>query len=194
LRTQHGADERPYPVGTSVRAQEDSDGSGSLQAWQWPHQGQRTPPRPDRARDASIQDSGAGASARQGEIRWCGHSRASQGRRSRCSNLRHQTSHLQGSGGILPKVRGRGVEEGDQGHPRLVRPHAPRRGPSSLRAQEVRRSRGSRALPEVLPLIDEPSTGAPRGGSWNWVGRRVPRHKLKKRRATITIPRRVWQF
>jgi hypothetical protein len=58
----------------------------------------------------------------------------------------------QGARGPLPEVRRRGRQEGGQGRLRPLRPHPPRRRPPALRAQEVRRARHPRPVPEVVPL------------------------------------------
>merc|ERR1712094_13046 len=51
------------------------------------------------------------------------------------------------------KIRRRGLQDGDPGHPHAVRPHAARRGPAEMRVEEVRRPVRARALPEVVPLV-----------------------------------------
>merc|ERR1739838_72371 len=75
-----------------------------------------------------------------------------QRRWSHRSSLRDSSSHFQVFGRLLPKVRRRGFEKGDQGHPHLLRSIAPRSRPQEERAQEVRGSRRQSQIPEILPL------------------------------------------
>merc|ERR1739838_817422 len=75
-----------------------------------------------------------------------------QRRWSHRSSLRDSSSHFQVFGRLLPEVRRRGFEKGDQGHPHLLRSIAPRSRPQEERAQEVRGSRRQSQIPEILPL------------------------------------------
>ena len=104
-----------------LRPQEDRRGRDLLQARQRSHQNQRMPHRAGGARNFEVQGIRAHPVARSPEVRRSGHAHPSEGRRSHFPDLRHQTEHCQGSGGVLPEVRGRAVEEGDQGHSVEVR-------------------------------------------------------------------------
>merc|ERR1712108_84685 len=53
---------------------------------------------------------------------------------------------------ILPEIRCRAEQEGDQGHPGSVRPQLACGRPAALRAQEVRWTRSPCHIPEVIPL------------------------------------------
>merc|ERR1739838_1015359 len=75
-----------------------------------------------------------------------------QRRWSHRSSLRDSSSHFQVFGRLLPEVRRRGFEKGDQGHPHLLRSIAPRSRPQEERPQEVRGSRRQSQIPEILPL------------------------------------------
>merc|ERR1739838_146891 len=75
-----------------------------------------------------------------------------QRRWSHRSSLRDSSSHFQVFGRLLPEVRRRGFEKGDQGYPHLLRSIAPRSRPQEERAQEVRGSRRQSQIPEILPL------------------------------------------
>ena len=61
---------------------------------------------------------------------------------------------------LLLRRRRRGLQEGDQGDPADVRPHAAGRRPPPLRAEEVRRSGRPRAAPKVVPLSSRRRCGA----------------------------------
>merc|ERR1712240_189263 len=87
------------------------------------------------------------------------HQSPRQWRWSHCSSLRDSSSHFQVFGRLLPEVRRRGFEEGDQGHPHLLRSVAPRSRPQEERAQEVRRSRRQSQIPEILPLNKKDEDG-----------------------------------
>merc|ERR1711872_1066050 len=78
----------------------------------------------------------------------------SQGQRwwSYRPSLCHPSSDFQISGSLLPEIRRRGLQEGDQGHPHLLRQIALGRRPQAERTQEVRRSWCQSALPEILSL------------------------------------------
>merc|ERR1739838_96657 len=83
--------------------------------------------------------------------------------------LRDSSSHFQVFGRLLPEVRRRGFEKGDQGHPHLLRSIAPRSRPQEERAQEVRGSRRQSQIPEILPLKKNGRrTLALAGGSLTW--------------------------
>lgn len=56
---------------------------------------------------------------------------------------------------ILPEVRRRAQQEPAQASPRRIRPHTPRCRQPTMRAQEVRRSRCPRPVPEVLQIDGE---------------------------------------
>merc|ERR1712199_67916 len=60
-------------------------------------------------------------------------------RRTRLSDVRRQAGHREGYCGVLPKVCGRGHQEGDQGYPSRVRQDPVGRRPKEVRAKEVRR-------------------------------------------------------
>merc|ERR1739838_513102 len=75
-----------------------------------------------------------------------------QRRWSHRSSLRDSSSHFQVFGRLLPEVRRRGFEKGDQGYSHLLRSIAPRSRPQEERAQEVRGSRRQSQIPEILPL------------------------------------------
>jgi hypothetical protein len=134
------------------RAQEDGRGRGLHEARPGDDQGERRPDRAAPSRDAAAQ--GHGARAAGGAVQVQGHRHADPRARRRedVADLRHPPGRRQGSRGILPEVRGRGGEKGDQGHLHALRAHPPRRRPPPLRAQEVRRPRRPRQVPEVLPL------------------------------------------
>merc|ERR1739838_688346 len=85
-----------------------------------------------------------------------------QRRWSHRSSLRDSSSHFQVFGRLLPEVRRRGFEKGDQGHPHLLRSIAPRSRPQEERPQEVRGSRRQSQIPEILPL--KKTAVAP----WRW--------------------------
>merc|ERR1739838_357775 len=115
-----------------------------------------------------------------------------QRRWSHRSSLRDSSSHFQVFGRLLPEVRRRGFEKGDQGHPHLLRSIAPRSRPQEERAQEVRGSRRQSQIPEILPLKKTDGNCKPAAGrrrqrpSHPGVGRRKPyveiyRQKLQTR-------------
>merc|ERR1739838_1033493 len=92
-----------------------------------------------------------------------------QRRWSHRSSLRDSSSHFQVFGRLLPEVRRRGFEKGDQGHPHLLRSIAPHSRPQEERAQEVRGSRRQSQIPEILPLKKNGRrTLALAGGSLTW--------------------------
>merc|ERR1739838_689217 len=103
-----------------------------------------------------------------------------QRRWSHRSSLRDSSSHFQVFGRLLPEVRRRGFEKGDQGHPHLLRSIAPRSRPQEERAQEVRFSRRQSQIPEILPLKKTDGNCKPAAGrrrqrpSHPGVGRRKP--------------------
>ena len=91
------------------------------------------------------------------------------------ASLRHPPSHRQIHHRLLPKVRRRALEEPAQAGPDPVRPHTARCRQQAVRAQEVRRSRCARQVPEVLPLsgitfgLGKEKDGAVYGGAWSGV-------------------------
>merc|ERR1712142_754493 len=148
---QNGREKVP-PVCASFRPEEDVDGGGALQARQRPYQSQRPPAPPRRTPHPPPKAGGAAVAFGQGSVLGRRHQSPRQWRWSHRSSLRDSSSHFQVFGRLLPEVRRRGFEEGDQGHPHLLRSIAPRSRPQEERAQEVRRSRRQSQIPEILPL------------------------------------------
>merc|ERR1719220_622266 len=140
------------PVGAGVRQEEVGHRRGLLQEGQGPHQGERAAPGAGAARGPPVQAPGADPPPRQGQVRGHRHPYPREGRRAHLAGVRHQAGALQVPGRLLPEVRGRAVQAGDQGHPGAVRPLAVGGGPPQERAQEVRRPRRQGQIPEVLPL------------------------------------------
>merc|ERR1712212_244890 len=148
---QNGREKVP-PVCASFRPEEDVNGGGALQAWQRPYQSQRPPAPPRRTPHPPPKAGGAAVAFGQGSVLGRRHQSPRQWRWSHRSSLRDSSSHFQVFGRLLPEVRRRGFEEGDQGHPHLLRSIAPRSRPQEERAQEVRRSWRQSQIPEILPL------------------------------------------
>ena len=136
-----------------LRAQEDGGGGDALQARPGIDKDQWVSDRAGGAGDPEVQGIRANPAAGTAPFRGCGHADPREGRGSHIADLCHQAEHREGPGGLLPEVRGRAEQEGDQRYPRPLRPHPPRRRPSPLRAQEVRWSRRQGQVPEILPLI-----------------------------------------
>lgn len=99
-----------------LRPQEDRGGRHLLQAGARPNQDQRLPNRAGGARDPSLQGLRADPPPRKTSFQWRGHAHPRQGRRSHLPDLRHPPEHRQSSRRLLPEVRGRAEQEGDQGH------------------------------------------------------------------------------
>jgi hypothetical protein len=80
------------------------------------------------------------------------HPRPRLRRRTHVPGVRHPPSDCQIHRRLLPEIRRRVLQEPAQAGPRGVRPHTARRRQQTVRAQEVRRARRARAVPEILPL------------------------------------------
>merc|ERR1712142_38886 len=170
---QNGREKVP-PVCASFRPEEDVDGGGALQARQRPYQSQRPPAPPRRTPHPPPKAGGAAVAFGQGSVLGRRHQSPRQWRWSHRSSLRDSSSLFQVFGRLLPEVRRRGFEEGDQGYPHLLRSIAPRSRPQEERAQEVRRSRRQSQIPEILPLNKKNENGGSSSSSsaavapWRW--------------------------
>lgn len=117
------------------------------------HQGQRQAHRAGGAGRSERQGPGASAPARQAGLRRGGHQNQSHRRRLRLPDLRHQDRPEQGPGRLPPEIRGRGLQETDQGDPAAVRQVAAHPRPEKARAQARRRKGRQGQEAEVLQMI-----------------------------------------
>merc|ERR1712215_451597 len=99
--------EKGSAVGASVRAEEDVDGGGALQAGQRPHQSQRPPAAPRRTQDVEAEAGGAAVAPRQRPLLRRRHPRQGQRRRAYRPSVCYPSSHFQVSRCLLSKVRRR---------------------------------------------------------------------------------------
>merc|ERR1711872_428637 len=148
---QNGREKVP-PVCASFRPEEDVDGGGALQARQRPYQSQRPPAPPRRTQDVEAEARGAAVAPRQRPLLCRRHPRQGQRRRAHRSSVCHPSSHFQVPRRLLPKVRRRSFEEGNQGYPHFLRSLPSRRGSQAERAEKVRRTRSQSPLPEIVSL------------------------------------------
>lgn len=86
------------------------------------------------------------------QVRRCRHPHPRLWWWSHLPDLRHPPGHRQVHRCLLPEVRRRALQEPAEAGLRPVRPHPARCRQPPRRAQEVRWSRCSRQIPEVLPL------------------------------------------
>merc|ERR1712215_463077 len=105
--------EKGSAVGASVRAEEDVDGGGALQAGQRPHQSQRPPAAPRRTQDVEAEAGGAAVAPRQRPLLRRRHPRQGQRRRAYRPSVCYPSSHFQVPRCLLSKVRRRSFEEGN---------------------------------------------------------------------------------
>merc|ERR1719209_1787198 len=105
--------EKGSAVGASVRAEEDVDGGGALQAGQRPYQSQRPPAAPRRTQDVEAEAGGAAVAPRQRPLPRRRHPRQGQRRRAYRPSVCYPSSHFQVPRCLLSKVRRRSFEEGN---------------------------------------------------------------------------------
>merc|ERR1719163_459296 len=109
----------------------------------------------DAARGPPPEGLRAASAAGQGPGEQGGHPHPGERGRVHLAGVRDPAGRGEGRDRLLPEVHRRGLEEGDQGHPDVLRSVAGRGGPPAVRAKEVRRPLRPCPVPEVLPVREE---------------------------------------